>query len=206
MPLMALGGRLRPRLLSLQLQECIGDIYSSACSSAASSPALAARNWGLKFGSRDRKEEKTRWVKYQRCGLACCACVLSRVRLFWDPMEYSPPGSSVHRISQARILEWIAISSSRESSRPRDWTHVSWISALAGSSQEVKPVPQNAIKEHCRCRKEPGTVLAVLHVDKSYIKALSETGGKGPRKCSHKKASPPPSTPSPICKQKKESL
>ena len=123
-----------------------------------------------------------------------------------DPMNGSPPGSSVHRISQARILEWIAISSSRESSRPRDWTHVSWISALAGSSQEVKPVPQNAIKEHCRCRKEPGTVLAVLHVDKSYIKALSETGGKGPRKCSHKKASPPPSTPSPICKQKKESL
>ena len=38
---------------------------------------------------------------------------------------YSPPGSSVHRISQARILEWVAISSSRRSSRPRDRTHVS---------------------------------------------------------------------------------
>ena len=33
-------------------------------------------------------------------------------------------GSSVHEISQARILEWVAISFSRGSSRPRDWTHV----------------------------------------------------------------------------------
>ena len=33
-----------------------------------------------------------------------------------DPMDRSPPGSSVHRISQARILEWVAISSSRGSS------------------------------------------------------------------------------------------
>ena len=39
-----------------------------------------------------------------------------------DPMGCSPPGSSVHGISQARILEWAAISSSRESSRPRDGT------------------------------------------------------------------------------------
>ena len=33
-----------------------------------------------------------------------------------NSMDYSPPGSSVHRISQARILEWVAISSSRGSS------------------------------------------------------------------------------------------
>ena len=37
-------------------------------------------------------------------------------------MDSSPPGSSVHGILQARILEWVAISSSRESSRPRDRT------------------------------------------------------------------------------------
>ena len=36
-----------------------------------------------------------------------------------DPMECSLPGSSVHGILQARILEWVAISFSRESSRPR---------------------------------------------------------------------------------------
>ena len=44
-----------------------------------------------------------------------------------DLMDCSPPGSSVHRIFQARILEWVSISSSKGSSWPRDWTHVSCI-------------------------------------------------------------------------------
>ena len=42
----------------------------------------------------------------------------------WDPMNCNPPGSPVHGIFQARILEWVATSSSR------DWTHVSCISRL----------------------------------------------------------------------------
>ena len=42
-------------------------------------------------------------------------------------MDCSPPGSSVHRVSQARKLEWVAISFSKGFSRPRDWTHVSCI-------------------------------------------------------------------------------
>ena len=44
-------------------------------------------------------------------------------------MDCSLPGSSVHGIFQARILEWVAISFSRRSSRPRDWT---WVSRIAG--------------------------------------------------------------------------
>ena len=51
---------------------------------------------------------------------------LSHVRLFCDPMNGSLPESSVHGISQARILEWVAISFSRRSFRPRDQTHVSF--------------------------------------------------------------------------------
>ena len=39
----------------------------------------------------------------------------------------SPPGSSVHGIFQARILECVAFSSSRQSSRPRGWTHISYV-------------------------------------------------------------------------------
>ena len=42
-------------------------------------------------------------------------------------MDCSPPGSCVHGISQARILYWVAISFSRGSSWPRDWTHLSCI-------------------------------------------------------------------------------
>ena len=57
---------------------------------------------------------------------------LSRVQLFYDPMDCSPPGSSVHEISQARILEWVAMSFFRESSRPRDWTCISHVSCIIG--------------------------------------------------------------------------
>ena len=47
-----------------------------------------------------------------------------------DPMNCSPPGSSIHRIFQARILEWVAISFSRVSSRCRDTTPVSHIAGI----------------------------------------------------------------------------
>ena len=49
-----------------------------------------------------------------------------------DPVDYSPPGSSVHGIFQARILEWVAISSSRESSSPRVLPCISRVSCIAG--------------------------------------------------------------------------
>ena len=44
-----------------------------------------------------------------------------------NPVGCSPPGSSVHGISQARILEWVAISFSKGSSQPGNWTHISCI-------------------------------------------------------------------------------
>ena len=55
-------------------------------------------------------------------------CVQSHFLLFYGPMNYSPPGSSVHGIFQARILKLVAISYFREFSQPRDWTWVSWVS------------------------------------------------------------------------------
>ena len=41
-----------------------------------------------------------------------------------NPVHHSPPGSSIHEILQARILEWLAMPSSRETSQPRDQTHI----------------------------------------------------------------------------------
>ena len=58
----------------------------------------------------------------------CCSVAQACLTL-WDPMDYSPPDSSVHGISQARILEWVAIPSSRGSSQPRDQTRVSCINS-----------------------------------------------------------------------------
>ena len=50
----------------------------------------------------------------------------------WGSMDCSPSGSSVMEILQARILEWVAMPSSRGSVQPRDWTHISMSPALAG--------------------------------------------------------------------------
>ena len=58
------------------------------------------------------------------------ACTWSVVSHLCDAMDCSLPGFSVHGIFQARILKWVAISSSRESSWPRDPTLVSYISCI----------------------------------------------------------------------------
>ena len=55
-----------------------------------------------------------------------CACVLKLCLTLCNPMHCSLIGFSVHGIAQAKILEWIAISSSRVSSQPRDWIHISF--------------------------------------------------------------------------------
>ena len=56
----------------------------------------------------------------------CCLVAKSCLTLC-HPMDCSPPGYSIHGISQARILEWVAISFSKGSSWPRDWTFISCI-------------------------------------------------------------------------------
>ena len=55
------------------------------------------------------------------------AQLLSSVQLLCDSMDCGPPGSSVHRIFQAGILEWVVISFSRGYSWPRGWTQVSCV-------------------------------------------------------------------------------
>ena len=71
-----------------------------------------------------------------KCGSQCvrvCVCVYVCVCgawLFCDCMNYSPPGFSIYGIFQARILQWVAISSSRGSSHLRDQTQVPCISCI----------------------------------------------------------------------------
>ena len=73
--------------------------------------------------------------------MCVCVCVRARARArvrahvqscptLWDSKDYSLPGSSVHGIFQARILEQVSISSSRWSSWPRERTRVSCISCI----------------------------------------------------------------------------
>ena len=67
-----------------------------------------------------RKDVKRKWIQ---------VCMHARSYLtLCDPLDCSPPGSSVHGIFQARMLEWVAISYSRRSCWHRDWTHIPCIS------------------------------------------------------------------------------
>ena len=61
------------------------------------------------------------------CIHSYCCLVAQLFPTLCDPMDCSPPASSVHGISQVRILKWVAISFSRGSSQLRDWTPVSCI-------------------------------------------------------------------------------
>ena len=88
-----------------------------------------------------------------------------------DPMDCSLPGSFVYRIFQARVLEWVAISFSRRSSWPRDWTQVSrtvgrcftvWATrevAPTKSSNEASNAQRRmnvSIKNYRKCINFPG--------------------------------------------------
>ena len=65
-----------------------------------------------------------------------------------DSFETPWTVSLVHEISQTRILEWVAVSSSRGSSRPRDWTH---ISCIAGGFFTAEPSGKECIShEHLK--------------------------------------------------------
>ena len=59
-----------------------------------------------------------------------------------DPVDCGPPGSSVHGILQARILEWVAISFSRGSSQPRDqiWSPTLQADSLPSEPPEKLPL------------------------------------------------------------------
>ena len=80
------------------------------------------------------------YINYKYHAVAAAAKSLQSCPTLWDPIDGSPPGSPVPGILQARTLEWVAISSSRRASRPRDWTHVSCVSvALASGFFTTEP-------------------------------------------------------------------
>ena len=73
--------------------------------------------------------------------LLTIVCIISCFSCVWlcNTMNCSPTGFFVHGILLARILEWVAMSSSRGSSPPIEWTHISCISCIAGDSFPTEP-------------------------------------------------------------------
>ena len=78
----------------------------------------------LEYLHRRRDTLRWRFSWYESEVLVAQSCLT-----LCNPMDCSLPGSSVHGILQARIPEWVIIPFSRGSSRPRDWTWVSWIAS-----------------------------------------------------------------------------
>ena len=92
-----------------------------------------------------RKPVKGNWSRLESCSIKEKGKQSRRKRSkIEEKLGKCPPGSSVHGIFQARILAWVAISYSWGSSQPRDRTHVSCTSYLAGGL--FTSVPQSPSK------------------------------------------------------------
>ena len=136
------------------LSKCLRELHlCDGCLRAYKRDAGDRNRCCLPLFSRDKQ--------YRFCGICNIICDLNHfpngkdwcmwaqlcLTLF-DPMDWSPPGSSVHGISQTRILEWVAISSCRGSSQPGDQTHISCIKGrffttepLAAAAKSLQSCP-----------------------------------------------------------------
>ena len=98
-------------------------------------------------------------------------------------MDCSLLGSSIHGIFQARMLEWVAISFSRGSSQPRDWTQISRIVGRHFTIWATREVTIEYLKQWikwCQQRREKGRVKkkkktrsVILYFQSDYIAAFS---------------------------------
>ena len=86
---------------------------------------------------------------HRTCVCVCvCVCVCARTvvkscLILFNPMDCSPPGSSVYGVFQTRILEWISISFCRESAWPRDRTCVSSAGRVFTIAPPAKPYAEH---------------------------------------------------------------
>ena len=93
--------------------------------------------------------------------------VTQSCQTLWDPMDCSPPGSSVHGILQARILEWVAIPFSRGSSWPRDRTQVPCIASrffTVWATREEAPLNDKKRNINTRCGVIGTSLIGPTHL------------------------------------------
>ena len=112
------------------------DLSITLLISAVSQPWLRFRSiWGDFLSTHAWALSSRFWFSWL-CTLLCCAQLCST---FCNPLDCNPPGSSVHGISQASILEWLVISSSKGSSWPRNRTCVSYVFCIADGFFTTEP-------------------------------------------------------------------
>ena len=122
-----------------------------------------------------------RWTVICPCGgMHACVCAksLQSSPTLCDSVDYSLPGSSVHRILQARILEWVAMLSSRGSSWPRDWICVSYISCTeAGSLPLVLPGKPHTVEYYPAIKISELLIHATIYISikRTLLSGRSQT-------------------------------
>ena len=100
--------------------------------------------WQSTEKKKKRNKKDTTFLKTNEIFIFVTRCV--RVQSFQscltlcDPIDSNPAGSSVHGIIQARILKWVAMPSFRGSSQPKDQTHISCGSCIAGRFFTAEPL------------------------------------------------------------------
>ena len=157
---------------------------TAGCFSLASTKVVVHDSWKIQYVQRPHRKEdpwllnstspsSRKVMSVPRNSCTCTwACVhtksLQSCLILCDPMNCSLPGSSAQEISQARILEWFAMPSSRESSGPRDQTHV-----LHWQSSSLPLVPRTSQRAtnvliiqlpHCDLRSKVSILNFLLHL------------------------------------------
>ena len=93
--------------------------------------------------------------------VVCCLSVTMSCPTLCNPMDSSPPGSSVHGLFQARTLQQLAMSSSREPSQPRDQTCVPcllhWQAGSFPLAPPGKPIANYTPRQNTSFKKESQT-------------------------------------------------
>ena len=108
-----------------------------------------------------------------------CVCVhaCSVVSDFLRPMDYNPPGSSVHGIFQARILELVGTSYSSASSPPKDQTHISCVSCVFTTEPPTGTIFQFFLNTSstCKVKDTEQTLRKCCGENEQYYKHVDET-------------------------------
>ena len=95
-----------------------------------------------------KRRERKSWKGNIEGELLMLVLIRSIMSNSYDPMDHNLPGSSLHGISQARTLEWVAISFSRGSSLPRDQTLISCLAGRFFTTWQVPEAEQLSPKEN----------------------------------------------------------
>ena len=98
-------------------QDWVYNSQQCCCKFITVKASCSGEEWSSGTNPHDSLSKNSQCVPVYRVTQSCMTLC--------DPTDRGPPGSSAHGLFQARILEWVAMPSSRGSYRPRDQTHVS---------------------------------------------------------------------------------